>query len=263
MRLDKFLAESGIAGRRKVRALIQSGKVTVNQVIVTEPAMMIRKEDVVEYEGERITYQEKRYYMFHKPSGCVTARSDEVHKTVMDYFREEPKGIFPVGRLDKDTEGLLFLTNDGEFDYAMMNPTKHVEKRYFFWALGQMDEETRKQIETGVEIGDGDLFTKPAKLEITESGDLAMYQEKLKGLTLRPYNQGAYNRKLIGGYLTICEGKKHQVKRMLKAHGCYVLYLKRVAIGDIELDPQLNKGEHRELTAKEIDILMNRNEKQD
>ena len=196
--------------------------------------------------------------MFHKPAGCVTARSDDRHKTVLDYFHEEEQGLFPVGRLDKDTEGLLFLTNDGEFDYALMNPSKHVEKRYFFWALGEMNEEKRNGIETGVEIGDGDLFTKPAKLEITESGEVSEFKDRLEGLKLRPFNEGAYNRRLIGGYLTISEGKKHQVKRMLKAHGCFVLYLKRVAIGDIELDSKLQKGEYRQLTIEEVQILMNR-----
>lgn len=256
MRLDKFLAESGVAGRKKARILIQDGKIMVNQVVITDPTTPLTKEDRVEYEGSIITHPGKRYYMFYKPAGCITAKSDDVHKTVLDYFPEEDKGIFPVGRLDKDTEGLLFLTNDGEFDSTLMHPSNHVEKRYFFWAIGAMDEEKRRQIETGVEIGDGDLLTKPAKLEIVENGEMEDLKHRLKGLTLRPFNKGAHNQKLIAGYLTISEGKKHQVKRMLKAHGCYVVYLERIAIGSIELDLSLKKGEYRELTDKEVEDLM-------
>ncbi|MFT4146266.1 MAG: pseudouridine synthase, partial [Mobilitalea sp.] len=202
----------------------------------------------------------------------VTARKDAVNKTVLDYF--EPtiaKGLFPVGRLDKDTEGLLLLTNDGEFSHSLMHPNKHVEKTYFFKALGFIDLLAKERLINGIDIGqDGsksdicrdkknayekDQLAKAIKIEIVEAGQ---YQElwsrfdseKLSSISINPDDQ-----KVVSGYLTISEGRKHQVKRMLKAVGCYVIYLKRVSIGGLQLDTSIEVGQYRQLTADEIKQL--------
>ncbi len=172
MRLDKFLAQASIGKRKEVRIYIKEGKVKVNGQIVTIPAIEIdEKRDRIEYINEIVKYSEKVYYMFNKPAGCITANKDKEHKTVFDFFNEEDKkGIFHVGRLDKDTEGLLFFTNDGEFEHKLMYPEKHVCKTYFFWALGSLTNEDIKCLEEGVYIINGKILTKPAKVNIDIDG---------------------------------------------------------------------------------------------
>ncbi len=200
--------------------------------------------------------EEKLYYMFHKPSGCITAKKDPQHKTVMDYFeRELQEKLHPVGRLDKDTEGLLLLTNDGKWNQYLMHPENHVEKTYFFWAVGELNQEKKQQLEQGVLLRSELEKTKPAKLEILSPGKLQeieplFYGKKCSNIVKNPRNQN-----VISGYLTIEEGKKHQVKRMLKAVGCYVVYLKRVRIGELALDETLPRGGYRKLTPKELKLL--------
>lgn len=258
MRLDKFLAESSIGTRKNVRTYIKEGTVKVNEQVITEPAIEINeKYDVIEYLDKVVAYRGKVYYMFHKPAGCITARKDAVNKTVLDFFHEDNmNGIFHVGRLDKDTEGLLLLTNDGEFEHQLMCPGKHVEKKYFFVALGSLDGEDIKKLETGISIGEGETLTKPAKIEVVKHGT---YKEVEKEMDIRKFynmESNCYNQPVVSGYLTISEGRKHQVKRMLKAVGCYVIYLKRVSIGDLMLDESLKKGQYRMLTEKEIQKLL-------
>jgi 16S rRNA pseudouridine516 synthase len=142
MRLDKFLAQSDLGRRKTVRTYIKEGMVKVNGDVITEPAIEINESsDVIGYLDKVVPYTGKVYYMFNKPAGYITARKDIAKKTVFDFFDDiNMNGVLHVGRLDKDTEGLLLLTNDGEFEHQLMYPQKHVEKTYFFWALGSLDE---------------------------------------------------------------------------------------------------------------------------
>lgn len=254
MRLDKFLAESSIGNRKMVRTYIKEGMVKVNGDIIREPAIEVNEEyDVIEYLDVEVTYTGKLYYMFHKPAGCITARKDKINKTVFDFFDDvNMNGVFHVGRLDKDTEGLLLLTNDGEFEHQLMYPEKHVEKTYFFWALGSLNEEDKKQLEQGVYIGQGEILTKPAKIKVHKFGGYKELKHEIAIESLDNIDSHNYNQPVISGYLTISEGRKHQVKRMLKAVGCYVVYLKRISIGGLMLDESLEKGQYRFLTEVEI-----------
>ena len=258
MRLDKFLAQSSIGNRKKVRTYIKEGMVTVNGDVITEPAIEINENsDVIKYIGKVVDYAGKVYYMFNKPSGCITATKDKDHKTVFDFFDHvNMNGVFHVGRLDKDTEGLLLLTNDGEFEHKLMYPEKHVEKTYFFWALGSLDEKDKKQLEQGIYIGKVEILTKPAKIEVQKCGMYKELKNEMPVDNLENMNSENYNQPVVSGYLTISEGRKHQVKRMLKAVGCYVVYLKRISIGGLILDESLAKGQYRFLTEVEIKNLM-------
>ncbi|MGL5244387.1 MAG: pseudouridine synthase [Sarcina sp.] len=258
MRLDKFLAESSVGNRKTVREYIKNGLVKVNGQSILEPARKINEQcDVVEYLDKKIIHKGKVYYMFHKPAGYITAKKDAINKTVFDLFNEENmNGVFHVGRLDKDTEGLLLLTNDGEFEHDLMCPNKHVEKTYFFWALGSLSEEDKKKLEQGVYINKGEILTKPAKVEIKKQGLYGELKEEMPIHILNTITSNYFNQPVVCGYLTISEGRKHQVKRMLKAVGCYVVYLKREAIGELKLDNSLDKGKYRELTELEVQKLM-------
>ncbi|AWZ47661.1 rRNA pseudouridine synthase [Clostridiaceae bacterium 14S0207] len=255
MRLDKFLAQSAIGKRKEVRIYIKEEKVKVNEEIVTIPSIDIdEKNDIIKYLDNVVSYNEKVYYMFNKPAGCITAKQDKHDKTVFDFFEDvNMEGVFHVGRLDKDTEGLLFLTNDGEFEHKLMHPQKHVEKTYFFWALGSLSEEDMRKLQEGGYIGKGEILTKPAKIQIHKSG---LYKEFKDEQQLSNVDKNKYNQPVVSGYLTISEGRKHQVKRMLKAVGCYVVYLKRVAVGDIKLDETLELGKYRALTELEVQKLL-------
>ena len=258
MRLDKFLAESNIGRRKEVRTYIKEGMVKVNGDVITEPAIEINESsDVIEYLGKVVNYTGKVYYMFNKPAGYITARKDIVNKTVFDFLDDvNMNGVFHVGRLDKDTEGLLLFTNDGEFEHQLMYPQKHVEKTYFFWALGSLDKEDRKQLEQGIYMGKGEILTKPAKIEVQKCGMYKEFKHEMAIENLYNIDSNHYNQPVVSGYLTISEGRKHQVKRMLKAVGCYVVYLKRVSIGGLMLDESLKKGQYRFLTDVEIQKLL-------
>mgnify|MGYP001160570396 CR=1 FL=1 len=260
MRLDKFLAESSVGRRKIVRTYIKEGMVKVNGEVIIEPAIEINEDsDVIEYLGTVVYYTGKVYYMFNKPAGYITARKDKAHKTVFDFFDDvNMKGVFHVGRLDKDTEGLLLFTNDGEFEHQLMYPQKHVEKTYFFWALGSLDKEDKKQLEQGIYIGKDEILTKPAKMEVQKCGMYKEFKHEIAIENLNNIDLNHYNQPIVSGYLTISEGRKHQVKRMLKAIGCYVVYLKRISIGGLMLDESLKKGQYRSLTEVEIQKLFGR-----
>ena len=196
------------------------------------------------------------YYIFNKPRGCITARRDPRHKTVMDYFPDEKREeLFPVGRLDRDTEGLLLVTNDGRLCYDLLTPQKLVEKTYFFWALGELNEEEKNKIESGVNIYKNDSFvTSPAKIKIISASTIKEIEEKLssedKKLAKRRPSLSVFS-----GEITITEGKKHQVKRMIGYAGCRVVYLKRLSVAGLVLDEKLDTGCYRELTEDEISKL--------
>ncbi|WP_331463178.1 pseudouridine synthase [Konateibacter massiliensis] len=256
--MDKFLSESSIGRRKEVRLFIKDGKVSVNGRTELVPAAEIDEEnDKIAYMGVPVKHGEKVYYMFHKPAGCITARKDAKEKTVMDYFAElDNNGLFPVGRLDKDTEGLLFVTNDGEFNHALMYPEHHVNKKYFFWAFGELTEEKVKMLQEGLFLENKEFYTKEAEVELIKQG---LFSELVQEISGNKYEKVKKNRDIqpvVAGYLTISEGCKHQVKRMLKAVGCYVIYLKRVSIGTVSLDTDLKQGEYRLLTKAEISGLL-------
>lgn len=232
IRLDKFLCDTGLGSRSQLKKLIKDGNVTVNQDMVDRPEFKVDTEnDVVSLCGDIISYSKYRYYMFHKPAGCVTAVKDRECKTVMDYFPALfGEGYFPVGRLDKDTEGLLLITNDGEFSHNLTSPKKHVKKTYYARVMGKMTEDMISMFKEGIDIGD-DKITLPSELEIIKSDDESEI------------------------LLTITEGRYHQVKRMVKAAGGEVVYLKRLKIGGIGLDESLLPGEYRMLTGEELKTL--------
>lgn len=196
------------------------------------------------------------YYMLHKPGGCITARSDPRHKTVMDYLPEEKRhALFPVGRLDKDTEGLLIITDDGELCASLLHPDSKTEKTYFFYALGALDEAMRDKIEEGIRLyPTKDIISMPAKVEIDGAATLGEIKSLLSPLDLKRANRRPET-PVFYGRVTVTEGKKHQIKRMLLFGGCRVVYLKRLGMGGITLDESLPKGSYRPLTANEILIL--------
>lgn len=258
MRLDKFLAQGSVGRRKDVRIYIKDGKVKVNEDIILEPSTEINEiEDIIKYNDRVINYVEKVYYMFNKPAGCVTATKDKDFKTVFDYFTNvKTEGLFHVGRLDKDTEGLLLLTNDGEFEHHLMHPDNHMEKTYFLWAFGSLNDEDIKKLEAGLYIGKNEPITKPAKFKLSKSGGYKEFKNEIPVELLPNIDSNKYNQPVVSGCLTISEGRKHQVKRMLKAVGCYVVYLERVAIGEVILDNSLKRGIYRELNDSEFKNLM-------
>lgn len=256
MRLDQFLSLASIGTRKKVKEYIYEGKVTLNGVACLIPATMIQEQvDIIHYQNQ-IVNRCPVYYVLNKPQNCITARDIHNH-TVFDCLKNiDTKGLFAVGRLDKDTEGLLFLTNDGEFNHTLMNPEHHIEKTYFFLCLGKLSTDEIKELESGTDIGVTSL-TKPARIHIIKTGlykDLAeeIGIEKMKNIKKQPDNQIAFL-----GKITIVEGKKHQVKRMLRKMGCPVIYLKRIAIGRYELPKDMPIGHYLEVSKETIMALLN------
>lgn len=225
MRLDKFLAEHNIGTRSEVKKLIQSGHVTVDCQIIKEAKHQITDADEVCVDGRILSHQRLFYYMFHKPAGCVSACEDALFPTVMDYFKqcERYKELFPIGRLDKDTEGLLIITNDGDYAHRMLSPHKHVVKKYYFESDLALCEEAVLRMKNGLTLKDG-MVCKPAVLALQDDHS---------------------------GVLAITEGAYHQVKRMVAACGGHVTYLKRISLGELLLDDTLKKGAFRELTEEE------------
>lgn len=232
LRLDKYLADMGTGTRSEIKIWIRKGRVTVNNTTVKKPEQKVSvRSDEICLDGTRIGYIENVYYMLHKPVGVVSATIDNVSRTVLDLIEDKQgKDLFPVGRLDKDTEGLLLITNDGALAHKLLSPKKHVDKVYFARVKGKVTEEDAKAFETGVDIGE-DNPTLPAVLEIIKSDEISEIK------------------------LTIQEGKFHQVKRMLEAVGKEVTYLKRLSMGSLVLDESLAPGQYRELTEDEINNL--------
>lgn len=229
MRLDKYLSESSSYSRRDVRLLVKSGKITVNGTVAETPDQKVETTDVIAVKGEVIRHQKYVYLMLNKPAGYISATWDKKDPVVVDLLPESFRHFepFPVGRLDKDTVGLLLLTNDGRFDHALMSPRKHMVKRYYAELSSPAEEQDAVIFSSGIKFKE---FTAlPAKLEITSDP-----------------------RKV---YIELREGKFHQVKRMCEHVGKEVLFLKRVAIGDLLLDETLQPGECRELTPDEMALL--------
>ena len=188
------------------------------------------------------------YYMFNKPVGCVTARTDERYPTVMDYFKElGNKNLSPVGRLDLETEGLLIITDDGAWNQLMTRPEYKKEKCYEFFVLNELTEEKRCMLEQGVTIIGSDKLTAPAKLELTEYTELQKVLPQLPEALQQKYAHNLPCNPVTKGKITITEGRKRQIRRMMKAVGCLIIYLKRISMGDIVLDPALKPGEWKEI----------------
>ena len=232
IRLDKFLTEVGIGTRSEVKKYIRQGLVTIDSVPVQKPEQKIdEKTAKVCFRGNEIVYAAYEYYLLYKPAGCVSATEDRLHKTVMDYLTDTVrKDLFPVGRLDLDTEGLLLITNDGALAHDLLSPSKHVEKTYYAKVKGRVTENDVNQFEKGVDIGE-EKPTKPAKLVIVSEGDISEIR------------------------LTITEGRFHQVKRMFEAVGKEVVYLKRLSMGSLVLPDDLAPGDYRSLTIQELESL--------
>lgn len=228
MRLDKYLADMGVGIRSELKKGIKKGAAVVNGSVIKDAGFAVKETDEVKYNGKLIVYEKYVYYMLHKPAGVVSATEDNHDKTVLDLLKAEDKkkDIFPVGRLDKDTEGLLLLTNDGDLAHNLLSPKKHVDKTYFAKVDGEIREEHIGLFAEGFKV-DNDLTALPSKLEILKTGP----QSEI--------------------LLTIAEGKFHQVKRMVHAVGGEVTYLKRLSMGELKLDETLKPGEYRALSAEE------------
>ncbi len=232
IRIDKVLSQLQIATRSEAKKMIRQGRVRINDTIVKDGGEKFQEGcDRLFVDGRGIAYETYEYLMLHKPAGCVTATEDGREKTVMDYLpKERHRNLAPVGRLDKDTEGLLLLTDDGELNHNLLAPGKHVEKTYYVRVKGLITAETVQQFLIGLEIGEKKP-TAPATLQIlkvdAESGESE-------------------------ANITITEGKFHQIKRMFHAVGMEVLYLKRIRMGTLFLDETLEPGQWRPLTEEEI-----------
>lgn len=233
MRLDKFLCDMQLGTRSQVKEAVRKGLVSVNGMPVKGPDYKLdERKDIVSYAGKELVYQNFYYYMLHKPAGVVTATRDNHETTVMDLLSDAcGRNLAPVGRLDKDTEGLLLVTNDGELAHRLLAPGKHVAKTYYVECSGALTTDKLTLLENGVDIGDSEL-TRPARVQVISQSD------------------GSYTMEL-----TITEGRFHQVKRMVQAVGGSVTYLKRLSMGTLSLDGGLPKGSYRPLTEKELSDL--------
>lgn len=235
MRLDKFLVESGLGSRSQVKQLLKKGQVWVNGAAVTSAKTQIDEQsDQIMVDGQTLIYEKFVYYLLNKPKGVISATEDDRHKTVLDLLDDtaRQKEVFPVGRLDVDTHGLLLLTNNGQLSHAMLSPKLHVAKVYQAQVAGLMDQADVERFAQGIELKD---FTcQPAQLEIIER------------------DEGAQT-SLV--HITLSEGKFHQVKRMVLACGKEVTDLQRLSMGPLQLDPDLELGQWRRLTEEEMQSL--------
>jgi 16S rRNA pseudouridine516 synthase len=232
MRLDKYLADMSVGTRLIIRNGIRKGSVTVEGKTVRDPGARVLPESRVTWEGEPVIYHEYEYYMLNKPAGVVTATEDRYQPTVLDLISGRTRrDLFPVGRLDKDTEGLLLITNDGLLAHRLLSPKSHVDKTYFARVQGIVTEEDAARFAEGLAV-DEEFTAMPARLVILRSdGEISEVR------------------------ITIQEGKFHEIKRMFHAVGKEVVSLKRLSMGPISLDPALPPGGYRPLTAGEIKLL--------
>lgn len=237
MRLDKYLSHALAISRKEARLIIKDGQIRINRDVINNPGHYINEDvDKIEYLNKEIIYKEFIYLMLNKPAGFISARTDDIHQTVLDLIDEEYKKyhLFPVGRLDIDTEGLLFLTNNGKLNHFLTSPNHQVSKKYYAKILGCITARDIIRFKEGMCLLDGKgekYLTRPARLEIICSSEISDV------------------------YVTITEGKFHQVKRMFEYIDKKVIYLKRIMMKDIILDSSLELGQARELTNEEIKQL--------
>ena len=246
IRLDKYMADMGVGTRSEVKQFIKKGRISINGEIIKQPEYKV---DVVcqkvLFDNKEIGYAQYEYFMLNKPAGVVSAVTDSKDTTVVELIVDaKRKDLFPVGRLDKDTEGLLLITNDGELSHELLSPNKHIAKTYYAKIKGEVTKDDVDVFSKGIlleketvreEKSEKQIKTLPANLVILKSGEISEIE------------------------LTICEGKFHQVKRMFEAVGKEVIYLKRISMGNLVLDKKLSIGEYRHLTEEEILMLKNKN----
>lgn len=240
IRLDKYLTEMKRGSRSQVKELIRKGKASVDGQICREADRKVDPELVeVEVDGVSVPYAAVEYYMLNKPQGVISATEDRIHRTVLDLIGvARRKDLFPVGRLDIDTEGLLLITNDGNLAHELLSPKKHVDKVYFARVRGMLSEDMVKQFAEGMNLSDGTAVL-PALLLVESS-----------------YKTGGDGKDTVSEVrLTIREGKFHQVKRMFEAVGAEVIYLKRLSMGPLCLDEALEPGQFRPLREEEVEML--------
>lgn len=232
-RLDRVLSNFGFGTRSEIRQMVKNGIVKVDGAVVKDNGMQVSPDScIIDVDGEILNYREFIYVMMNKPAGVISATEDSKQKTVLDILPEEFKcfDLFPAGRLDIDTEGLLLLTNDGKLAHELLSPKKHVPKRYYALIDGVVGEDVAEGFKEGVILEDG-YKAMPAELFILKAGQRSEIE------------------------LVLHEGKFHQVKRMFEAVGRKVLFLKRIRMGGLDLDPMLAPGECRELTPEEVGML--------
>ncbi|MBU0278798.1 MULTISPECIES: pseudouridine synthase [unclassified Gemella] len=234
MRLDKYISSCTTLSRNEVKKVIKKG-VLVNNILIKSPNFKVNEDDKVQVDGEILEYRKYIYIMLNKEKNVVSATQDARDKAVIDYLSDKDKilATFPVGRLDKDTEGLILLTNNGDLAHNLLSPKKNIDKKYYVEVDGQLNSSIVDLFLQGVHIGD--YKCKSSKLEIIFSSE-----EKSKA------------------FITISEGKFHQIKRMMKAVNLNVIYLKRLTIGNLVLDENLKLGEYRYLTKEEIEKIQNK-----
>jgi 16S rRNA pseudouridine516 synthase len=226
----------GYGSRKDVKQFVKEGRVTINGITIFEREFKVNPyEDEIYFNGEEVIYRKYIYLMMNKPQGLVSSTDDPLTRTVIDLLSEEYLIYkpFPVGRLDKDTEGLLMISNDGKLAHELLSPKKGVNKKYYVEVNGCIEESNISDFKEGVILEDG-YKTLPADLEIIKSDIISKV------------------------YLTIQEGKYHQVKRMFESLEMKVIFLKRISMGPLELDETLELGQYRELTEEEINTLKNR-----
>lgn len=227
MRLDRFLAINQYGTRQDVKKIIRAGRTAVDGQVVKNPEYKLEEDSAkVTVDGNFVNYEKYHYIMLYKPAGCVSTTYEKGERSVLSYINETYAGdLFPVGRLDKDTQGLLLLTNDGALSHRLLSPSKHVEKRYYVELEREVPKEAAEKFREGIDIGDEDK-TMPAVLEFTS------YPNHV--------------------YVTLHEGRYHQIKRMFEALDNRVSYLKRISMKELALDETLKPGEYRKLTEEEI-----------
>ncbi len=236
-RLDKYLADAGIGTRKEVKHYIKKGGIRVNDTIVCKSDLKINPEtDIIYYGNQKICLPAFEYYILNKPAGYVSATKDNTAPTVLSLIDSRRKDLFPVGRLDKDTEGLLLITNNGELAHRLLSPKHHVNKIYYAIIEGIVDETDITAFQKGLEIGDEDLKTAlPAELKLYQKPD--------------------FSKNLSYIEVTVQEGKFHQIKRMFQAVGKKVVYLRRIHFGSLSLPDDLLPGDYRKLTDEELKSL--------
>lgn len=228
MRLDKYLVHVGLGSRTQVKQFVKLGKITVNGIVVKKSDMSVDEiKDCIMYDNDKLVYTKFVYYMMNKPSGVVSATTDNRDKTVLDLMTITAKDVFPVGRLDKDTTGLLLLTNDGQLAHDLLSPKKHVDKVYIATVEQPLSAQTIQAFKDGITLADG---------FVCQSADLVIIDDTTAKVTIR-------------------EGKFHQVKRMFLACQNRVTTLKRIQMGNLTLDESLALGEYRPLSSKELESL--------
>ncbi len=227
MRLDKYLADMKIGTRSEVKELIKKGHIKINDQVVKKTDYKVESIDIIKYDDQQVDYVEYEYIILNKPQGYLSASEDRYDKTIMELIVSKRKDLVPVGRLDKDSEGLILITNDGQLNHRLLDPKSHVDKKYYVEVDTKIIDNADKVFKEPMDLGD--FIAKPAKFERIDD---------------------------YHAYLTISEGKFHQVKRMFSKIGSEVIYLKRISFKNLELG-ELQIGEYRYLTDEELEILKN------